>query len=413
MARRSQETHMVHWIPGLLMVLIAMALWAHGYQVVRTLALSEGVDFAHWYANAHLIRRRVDLSEAYLTGSFDEAERVTGGAFYPQPLQYPPSAFLAVAPLTTLPYKTAYRLWVILCAAAAWTGVWLCARSLAPGSLSSRAVWSSAIGLTALFHPVLQDLLAGQTLCVVLACHAAGLVLASRGHWAAGIAMALGGMLKPQFHVVWLLFLLWRRWSACAAWAVTAMALEAAGWWWAGPKALCNFSSLRVQYLIDGTLYDSAFSGSLTSIVWRLLDLPPSLRAGSLLVGAVGVAAAAYFVWAARVTWRTRRSEAKPWLAAYGLWASGALLAMPLLREHHLVVLLPPLLGIWWTLAARQDAARLVPGFLLAYGLVAAQYATSRFGALHDGWLGLLTAGRLVGVAATVWWCHWCLAARR
>jgi hypothetical protein len=179
--------------------MIAMPIiGTHGYQIVRTLALSEGVDFAHWYANAHLIRQGVNLSEAYRTQSFDEAERVTGGAFYPQPLQYPPSAFLLVAPLTDLPYRTAYRLWVIACAAALWTGVWLCARFLAPASLSPAAVWYSAIGLTAMFHPIVQDLLAGQTLCLALACHALGLVLASRGHCAAGVVMAIGGVLKPH-----------------------------------------------------------------------------------------------------------------------------------------------------------------------------------------------------------------------
>lgn len=387
----------------LLWAVAAAAACVHGYAILQIVRFSPGVDFAHWYANAVWVAQRLDLAKLYASGHFPGAYALTDGAFYPQPLQYPPSLFLLFVPLTWLSYRAAFCLWVLYSVAAVWLAVFFCVRRLLPGGVSPRSVAFGMVCLVASFHPLIQDAYAGQTTAMVLSLHMAGLYLAFRGRWSAGIFFALGNLFKPQFHLLWLWLLLWRRWRIClAGWLVTLL-VEGASFFWVGREAYVSFFELRKTYLQAGTLYDSVFSGSLMSVLSRLLDLPNHPSAVPWVLGAASVLGVGYLAWVLRLLRPYAGKSTPPWLAGYGLTCCGVLLLSPLVREHHLVVLLPALIWVWVNVSRKQTFGDLAL-FVVTVVLVSAQYATSRFQALQSGWLALLTAGRLSGILLMVFW---------
>ena len=92
-------------------------------------------------------------------------------------------------------------------------------------------------------------------------------------------------------------------------------------------------------------------------------------------------------------------SQKVDWAWSVGLCAM--LLVSPLTEEHHLVVLLFPLLRL--LCADVPLRAGEIPLALGAVIMLGSRYSLDRFPMLHEGPLSLLTAGKLLGIVALSW----------
>jgi hypothetical protein len=92
-------------------------------------------------------------------------------------------------------------------------------------------------------------------------------------------------------------------------------------------------------------------------------------------------------------------SQKADWAWSLGLCAM--LLVSPLTEEHHLVVLLFPLLRL--LCADVPLRAGEIPLALGAAILLGSRYSLDRFPMLHEGPLSLLTTGKLLGIVALSW----------
>ncbi|MFI9768347.1 glycosyltransferase family 87 protein [Streptomyces sp. NPDC052415] len=261
-----------------------------------------------------------------------------GGSPYDDPhFLYLPGAVLAAAPQALLT-PAALRVLVPLAVTACLAAGWACALLLHRVPLRSRLAALGLAGLTAGFAPFAHlILLANWTATAALALPL-GLLLASRGRWAAA-AVVLGTAiaLKPVLVPAALLFVFAGRWRALAlliALPVTASAVAAL--FLPDPT---GFFTRTLPFLLRGDddfvrLYEASPAAVLPRL--GVPQGPAALLA--LLAAAVGVACA-YRRW--------RRADAGPLRfteTAAALMLSAFLVSRPS-YDHYLVIVVPLLLA--------------------------------------------------------------------
>jgi arabinofuranan 3-O-arabinosyltransferase len=261
-----------------------------------------------------------------------------GGSPYDDPhFLYLPGAVLAAAPQALLApavLRVLVPLAVTVCLAAGWA----CALLLHRVPLRSRLAALGLAGLTAGFAPFAHlILLANWTATAALALPL-GLLLASRGRWAAA-AVVLGTAiaLKPVLVPAALLFVFAGRWRALALLiALPATASAVAALFLPDPT---GFFTRTLPFLLRGDddfvrLYEASPAAVLPRL--GVPQGPAALLA--LLAAAVGVACA-YRRW--------RRADAGPLRfteTAAALMLSAFLVSRPS-YDHYLVIVVPLLLA--------------------------------------------------------------------
>jgi hypothetical protein len=165
---------------------------------------SHAVDFYAYYLAASGFRQGLDMYTLPTSG-WDLLARNLRVPDYAPPYRYPPLLAVGVMPLLALPPRWAAFVWITLSAGAAMGATAL----LASGEGSRRLLL--AWGVLALFTPVLTTLYAGQANTFVLLTVALALWAFKRERpTAAGLALALGAMIKVM-PVVLIAYFAWRR----------------------------------------------------------------------------------------------------------------------------------------------------------------------------------------------------------
>lgn len=362
-------------------LLAAGALWTAGWCGGRMLfALAD--DFQSYYFAAAALEQGVDpYDEGALNRiaslEFDAAQQdlwarhgavwrgrpVRGGVF---PYLYPPLSAVLLRPLTRGGYMGAQNV---------WTALGLVALALL-GTLALRiagrstAAFVALSGVLLLYQPLAANFEAGQiNLLVVLAAWLAFVFDRESHAPAAGAALALAAHLKFSPVVLVLYFVVRGRVRTLAWSAAFGLVLLGATWIGAGPgptrtffeRVLPAYSSLgrlqvpddmRPEALVLPNANDPVRAFSLYPAI-RVLNQAPTALAGywAALAGRSAafalrvVQALLALLWGTTLwrAWRARRARREDGGTLFGAFTCLVLLTGPILWQHHLVWLIPPI----------------------------------------------------------------------
>lgn len=334
-------------------------------------------------------------------------------ALVPWAYIYPPHCAVLLLPLTLLPYTTAVGLWRLL-NLAAYLFCLVILLSLTRDRLSPRAArWLTLLSLaTPLLFRVLQ--LAQISPLLLLSVIGGLYLLHTRRPVAAGIALALGTVLKlsPILFVLWLLARREYRAFAASLIAMTLLSLLTLAVVGAAPFG--QFFGHVLPILSQGTTFD--YNISIVALAGWGFDLgsprhpvflPPDLRMTlvklifyGLVLGVTG--------WA---LWQIHREEVRGHLSGeYALISMALLLVSPITWSHHLLhALLPIFLVTVREIARRRHALLACVGVCYLLILQVPDLPSSLLGV----WFGT-QIGTAVAFAGLVWlWVLTCVSLSR
>ncbi|RUL88687.1 glycosyltransferase family 87 protein [Tautonia sociabilis] len=327
-----------------LFAIVQLSQFAGVWQHVGVGGLFLGGDFVVYYQAGTLLDR-VGGERLY---DLDEQRRMRAELFPTLSEEtadyylYAPWMAVAVRPLSWLPYKTAFGIWLGLNAA-----LMVLAVGLAWGKRSERAgIDRTTATLVALsWYPCLLILLSGgQSALPVLAISLAAACDRGRRPVLAGAALALMSYKPTLAGPVLLMLLIAGRWRSLLGFAAGAAGLGAIGWEGAGPAGLGGFlEAAATMARLRATrpeLFSQASYIDLRSAIGALLGFGPAstwLAAALLLAGLAWLAPG---WWRAGRRWQERGESA---------WAQASAW-LPMLAPH---------LGAY-------DATVVIPGVVLA-----------------------------------------------
>lgn len=307
---------------------------------------------------------------------------------------YPPSTLLLFFPFTWLPYEPSRVVWVLLAELglilAMGVPLWL-ARARHPW-------WYAFVPFLVLqFFPSQAALFTGQPLTMMVGLYVLGLVALQRQRpLLGGCLLGLGNVFKPQFHLIWLYLLYRRQWGACAAGLGVAAAIEGLAFLRVGAP---TYVAWRGQ--AHGQSFDTGsefYNYSLLPLLARIFSIPEVHPA---LLGVLAV----LILLAGLLAWRVLRYArlAFPEELPYGvsLMLIGTLLVFPAVTDHHLVLLLIPLLLTWAHLPTHSSSSSIIM-FLLCFLVLGVRHALTRFELFATGPLAVLTGDKTVGIILLV-----------
>lgn len=228
-------------------------------------------DFVSYYSAAHLVISGAG-SHIYDLTAVGQYERalvhpltVRNGVL---PYVYPPYVAILTAPMSLLPYRVAWVLWLginLLLVAAAIASF---QHYLSLGRMSGVLLWAASLS----FLPVFVALAQGQISIVLLALLTAAFFASrSRHWWLAGTLLSLA-LVKPQYVAPILLVLIVRRhWACLAAIATSALIVLAGSALILGPGSETGY--LRVLRDAAGWRGQFGYSASLNQSVYGFLQL--------------------------------------------------------------------------------------------------------------------------------------------
>ena len=242
---------------GLLPLLIGFEVLL-GTMVFLPFGLRGFVDFRQLYSGGYMIRTG-HASQLYDYDAQQSIEEtlVPVGQHYPLPINHLAFEELLFVPLSLLPYRSAYLLFMgfngLLLALSAWL------LTLTAGGLNARWKWLPAL-LMLSFYPVTRALLEGQDSIILLTLLAAAYSsLHRKREFAAGFLIGCG-LFKFQVTVpIALLYLMWRRWRFSAGFAVSGAAAGLVSLWLVGLSGAREYAHMLTSMSVHLTTESGIF----------------------------------------------------------------------------------------------------------------------------------------------------------
>jgi hypothetical protein len=317
--------------------------------------------FAHAYDHDREFYNRAD-SEA-----FRRAGQELGFSDVSTPFVHPPLLAVLARPLTSIPYRTVARGWLVAALLATLLGLWLGARFFAP-SLRSPLAWSLVGAALVFFEPIRYALWLAQTTPFIFCLTMAALLLADRKRpITAGLLLAIAAFVKltPAIFVfAWL----WRRdYRAAAACLGGVVALAILSLAVAGIAPNLEYVA-RVREISAETViaYNNhalaAFIERMAQPVneiyrWKIFPLSATVRTAT---AGAAIAMTGLGFWAFKPLDATTRTR-----LACGVLALITLLVPSIGWTHYFMVLVP--IGMMlWELAAKMAYPAFVRAALAA-----------------------------------------------
>ena len=374
------------------LLVVGFSLFHYLHDVVKIALESPFIDFAHYYTYAYLVGQGLNPFDPQAVAMADDVLKIrrAGAA-----ANYPPLFYLLMQPWIWMPFHVSSIVWFIFGQVSVIVAVGLClSRWITPNPLQLTAALFVALN----YQPVLENLSLGQANAVLLLL----VTLAWWGfrneyHWLTACLIGLAPHIKIQYGL--LILLLW----GMGYRAVCARAVVVAGFG-IGIGMLVLGGSHYLEYLryiaaMPDYLASWSANLSLSGTMHRLL-LP--LEYGRVVAdGVVLTTSLVVLIVSARALPRSIAPDSPKVDWAWSLGLCAMLLVSPLTEEHHLVVLLFPLLRL--LCADVSLRAGEIPLALGAVILLGSRYSLDRFPMLHEGPLSLLTAGKLLGIVALSW----------
>lgn len=223
-------------LAGFAILLVTAVVWsANSVNVEKT-------DFALSYVGAHMVhagmgRHLYDLGEQVELR--DSMFRHASPIYF----EHPPFEALLLAPLASIPFRTAYLIWGLFNVAAVLAVmVWI--RRYLPWPAEDLGY----VSLWLLFAPIVIAIYQGQSSVMMLGAFAATFILLKNEHpLAAGAVLGIG-LLKFQFAVpMALIFVLRRQWRFVGGFAISAAALGIFSWASVGWSGLIDYARLLTR----------------------------------------------------------------------------------------------------------------------------------------------------------------------
>jgi hypothetical protein len=375
-----------------LVILFSLFRYLHG--LAKLLAEAPFIDFAHYYTYTTIVARGLNPFDPQAVAQVDSllSIRRAGAA-----ANYPPLFYLLMQPWVLLPFRPAAVAWFLASQACLVATVWLCLRRFAA---ASPVMVTAALFVVLNYQPLIESLALGQTNVLLLFLVAlAWWGLRAGSPWIAAGAVAMALHIKVQYGL--LIPLLWA--GGHHRVANRALLLGSLGFG-AGLLLLGPTHHLEyLRYLLSPPDYLYTWSANLSPRATLHRLLAPLPQGPVLATGVTLALDAVLLVLFARAIPRSVRpdSPAADWV--WGLGLTAVPLLSPLTEEHHLVVLLLPLI----LLLLAEPEARMGPrDQVLLLGsilLLGSRYSLEQFPVFQQGALSLLATGKILGVAGLAW----------
>ena len=375
----------------LLVVLFSAVRYLH--ELVKFLVESPFIDFAHYYTYATVVALGLNPFDPQAVARVDELLQIrrAGSA-----ANYPPLFYLLMQPWTVLPFRPAAVAWFFAGQACLLGFFIVCLRAYAPVAPVRTA---AALFCVLNFQPLLENVVLGQTnLLLLFLVTLAWWGLRGGYPWVVAGAVAVALHVKVQYGLLLpLLWLMGRRNESIRAAVLAGLGLGVS-LIVLGPmhhQEYLRYVAMMPDYLLTWTANLSP-----RATLHRLFGASGQ---GQMLANGLWLAlGVGMLVLCARTIPNPLppRSPALDW--AWGLGLCAILLLSPLTEEHHLVILLLPVVLLVLNDVApmrSKDVAVLVVSILL----LGSQYSLERFPAFHQGILSLLMTGKLLGVVGLTW----------
>jgi N-acetylglucosaminyl-diphospho-decaprenol L-rhamnosyltransferase len=374
------------------LLVIGFSLFRYLHDVVKIVLESPFIDFAHYYTYTYLVGQGLNPFDPQAVAMADDVLKIrrAGAA-----ANYPPLFYLLMQPWAWMPFHFSALAWSIVGQVSVIAAVGLClSRWTTPNPLQLTAALFVALN----YQPVFENLALGQANAVLLLLVTlAWWGLRSDRHWLTAGLIGLAPHIKIQYGL--LILLLWGMGyrTVCARAAVVAGLGTGIGMLVLGGSHYLEY----LRYIAAMPDYLATWSAnlSLSGTLNRLLL--PLEHGHAIAVGAILAASLAILIVFARAIPRSIPPDSQKADWAWSLGLCAMLLVSPLTEEHHLVVLLFPLLRL--LCADVPLRAGEIPLALGAVILLGSRYSLDRFPMLHEGPLSLLTTGKLLGIVALAW----------
>ncbi|HZO82049.1 MAG TPA: glycosyltransferase family 87 protein [Candidatus Binataceae bacterium] len=396
--------------PSMIAILWAAALVHVGLTAAELPARAGRFDFSIYYASALALRQnlnpyRINLARIGAPLGLETA-----------PIEHatdPPAFLVCFEPLTLLPVRAAYWVWIALNLAALLAALRLLLG--APSGIDSRL--GLALGALALLYPPVGDhfFWAQNKLLVLLLLVLMARWMQQRRDAAAGLTLAVAGLWRGFPFILVGYLVLGRRWRALgfamagtAAGAVVTVAI-------AGVPASVGFLSMGLR---EATLQrfmaepiNLALSAFVSQILWYgalALNLTAGTGFEALRLCAIGLAELGLLAATVGATAR-RAAEGDPELGAFDLWVVASVMLAPTAWVHYFVLMLLPFAGMVAAAQRRSASGRALWMAAGSYLMIAASMdLRGRFGPHSTSAIFIAAAeGGFVSLAmayASVYW---------
>jgi hypothetical protein len=240
------------------------------------------VDFRQLYTGGFMLRtgHAQELCNYDAQKRFEDA-LVPVDIDFMMPINHLPFEELIFVPLSLLPYRTAY--WVFL--ALNGTLLVVCIRLLRSNmqALSNRWRWFPAL-LFAAFYPISRAAVQGQDSIILLALLAAAFWSLDQGNeLTAGLLVGMG-VFKFQIVIpIALIFMMWRRWRFCAGFAVSGATAALLSLWLVGFRGAREYAETLLGMSVRlSSRADMLHYGTIPASMFNLRGLATALLGGTL-----------------------------------------------------------------------------------------------------------------------------------
>ena len=380
-------------LTALLILAVTFSLVRYAHDLLKFYVQSPFIDFAHYYTYSSIVALGQNPFDPPATAAMDAQLGIRRAMSAPN---YPPLFYVLMQPWVRMPYGTAAAAWLLFNQACLLMALALMLMR-ERGATALRLVAGVCVVLN--FQPLYENFALGQSNVVLLLLVTAAWWGAVTGRiWMVAVMLGIAVQIKVQYAFV--LVVLWwmgcRR--ACAGACAAVAGGTALGWMLLG----ADHYRAYVSYLASPPPYLAAWTAnlSLRGTVHRLVGE----GGGTWIAESIWLAAVmGILIAVARSVPRSVASipAARDWVWGLGLAVMVGI--SPLMEEHHLVVLLFPLMLLLlkepqghWT---KLDWGLLIGSVLLLGSL----YSLEQFPVFHRGLWSILMAGKLLGVGCLGW----------
>jgi len=371
-----------------LALIVALAVFRYGHDIVKLAVEAPFIDFGTFYTYTSAL---LGSANPFDPAELARVDATLGVRHSATPPTFTPPGYLLFVPFTAIPYRAANLAWLALGQGFLLAALLVLRRCVVPAPI---------LGLTGLFvvsmyQPIYEDVALGNLNLTMLVLVVLGMAAhVGRNPVAAALPLSLAVHLKPPY-VLLIPFLYW-----VGSPVVATLTLVLAGAWFGLAVAVFGYQWIGgyVQFLTSSWRWVHSWAKNLSphAILHRLFgsDGP------SVPVEVVSLALAlAVALGVMRVTRAAARQGTESALGGWAVALAALPLVSPLTEEHHLVVLLIPLLFV----LARADRLRTrseIALVILAAVLLGSRYSVEAFPAFSRGPASLAYAGKALGAGA-------------
>jgi alpha-1,2-mannosyltransferase len=331
-------------------IIFFLSVFIYGFLIIsgsgNTDAMGKpiGADFTAFWATSTLVLSG-DAVQVYENERIFAVEKSITGVEYRNPIPYPPTYFLIVAPLALLPYIPSLILWLLLTFSGLLLVTWRCA----PHPLT---VW-----LILSFPGTFQNIIHGHNGFLVASILGAALLIIGRYPFAAGTVLGLLSF-KPHLVMIIPLFLVaGRMWRVLAGMGTSICLLVLVSVLLFGVDAWVKFL-IKIPFMVD------LLKGGYLQMHQVISTLSALLLAGVPYKAAISIHLISAFV-AIALTARAWHKE-EPRHVKNSLLVLTILIVTPYANTYDLTLLALPICWLGWEAYQRCRTSRLESFFLAA-----------------------------------------------